>query len=206
MVSLFSSSTEASKSGLLGWCPWYAQFGSAVLALGLLLGLQVDAELVPTAETATVSDMSAAPVVLPDDGEQIYNTRCMSCHQMGGRGVPGTFPPLRDTDWVNGDKGRLIRLLLHGVSGSMEVKGQTYSGSMPPWKGALGADGIAAVATYIRSNFGNDSSPVTTEEVEKVDAATKGRKKPWSAKELMKAENRGVPGDSSDTGDEKTGR
>lgn len=205
MVSFFSLSSESSKSGLLGRCPWYVQLGGTVLGLGILLGLQVDAQLASEDGTLHADELNTVHVV-PPQGEQIYNTRCMSCHQMGGRGVPGSFPPLRETDWVNGDKGRLIRLLLHGVSGRMEVQGQTYSGSMPPWGDALGADGIASVATYVRSNFGNDASPVTTEEVERVQSATKGRKKPWTAKELKKAENRGIPGDSSDTGTAETGR
>lgn len=168
-----------------------------MLGLVILLGAQLEMEHASSAGIK-VGDEVHSGVMIPPDGEQIYNTRCMSCHQMGGRGVPGSFPPLRDTDWVNGDKGRLIRLLLHGVTGSMEVKGQTYSGSMPPWKDALGPEGIAAVATYVRSNFGNDASPVTPEEVEAVQAATEGRKKPWTAKELAKAENQGISGDESE--------
>lgn len=198
MLSLFSSTSNLLPTGVFRRCPWYAQFGVVVVGLGILLGAQLDGQHAPSRETPAV-DADRSVSIVPPDGEQIYNTRCMSCHQMGGRGVPGSFPPLRETDWVNGDKGRLIRLLLHGVSGQMEVKGQTYSGSMPPWNEALGADGIAAVATYVRSNFGNDASPVTTEEVKKVQAATDGRKKPWTAKELAKPENQGIPGDSSGT-------
>lgn len=176
-------------------CPWYAQIAGALLVVGVLLGVQ--AGNAPSTVATTSYEATDGP--LPPDGEQIYNTRCMSCHQMGGRGVPGSFPPLRGTDWVNGDKGRLIRLLLDGMSGTIEVDGQTYSGSMPPWGGALGEDGIAAVATYIRSNFGNEASEVTVEEVKKVRAATEGRKKPWSAEELKKEENKGIPGDSTAT-------
>lgn len=129
------------------------------------------------------------------DGEQIYNTRCMSCHQMEGRGVPGTFPPLTNTEWVTGDKGRLIRLLLHGVSGPMEVNGTTYSGTMPPWGGALDDEGIAAIATYIRTSWGNDASEVTADEVARVREATEGRKKPWTADELENEANQGIPGE-----------
>jgi len=192
---MFTSDSQSSSS-----FPWYVQFGGALLALGVLLGMQAEEGTAPAAVSSpTVVQTAGLSVNLADEGEQIYNTRCMSCHQMGGRGVPGSFPPLRDTDWVNGDKGRLIRFLLHGLSGSIEVKGQTYSGVMPPWGGALDDDGIAAVATYIRSNFGNDASAITAEEVAKVRAATKGRKKPWTAKELKKKANQGIPGDSTAT-------
>jgi mono/diheme cytochrome c family protein len=180
--------------------PWYLQFGGALLAVGVLLGVQAEPTHTTPSPSSTVAVHNAGvSLSLADEGEQIYNTRCMSCHQMGGRGVPGTFPPLRGTDWVNGDKGRLIRMLLHGITGQIEVKGQTYSGVMPPWGGALDDESLAAVTTYIRSNFGNDASAITAEEVAKVRAATKGRKKPWTGKELKKEANMGIPGDSTAT-------
>ena len=51
------------------------------------------------------------------DGARLYETRCASCHQFNGRGVPAQFPPLVGTEWVTGDKGRLIRVVLGGLSG-----------------------------------------------------------------------------------------
>lgn len=116
---------------------------------------------------------------------------------MNGQGVPRTFPPLTDTEWVTGDKGRLIRVLLHGLSGTIEVQGTQYSGIMPPWGDALDDEGIAQIATYIRTNFGNEASPVTTEEVAAVRAATQGRTNPWTAKAFQQEANLGIPGDSS---------
>jgi hypothetical protein len=68
---------------------------------------------------------------------------------------------------------------------------------MPPWGGALDDEGIAQIATYIRVNFGNEASPITTEEVAKVRAATKGRTKPWTAEEFKKEANLGIPGADS---------
>lgn len=195
-----SSSTPSSAASRL---PWFIQCTGTVIALLLLFGMNApdpnpsgDNAAHHAAFIASPADRAFDAAMLPD-GEQIYNTRCMSCHQMGGRGVPGTFPPLTDTKWVNGDKGRLIRLLLHGLTGSIEVQGTTYSGVMPPWGGALDDEGIAQISTYIRTNFGNDASPVTAEEVAKVRAATKGRKKPWTAKELNQEKNLGIPGADS---------
>lgn len=196
MFSLFSSQRSFSLSNL-GPCPWYVQVGGALVAVFVLLGIQSGP---PEGNVPSVTTTTAAATVethLPPDGKQIYNTRCMSCHQMNGKGVPGTFPPLSGSDWVTGDKGRLIRLLLGGISGSMEVNGQTYSGVMPPWGGALDDRGIADIATYIRSNFGNEASAVTEEEVAKVRAATKGAQTPWTVKQLKKEANQGIPGDST---------
>jgi len=173
----------------------------ALTALVLLFGWIAPAPHMPTApgihQAAFVPTLTDRAFDAAMDGEQIYNTRCMSCHQMGGRGVPGTFPPLTNTDWVNGDKGRLIRLLLHGLTGPIEVDGMRYGGVMPPWGGALDDQGIADIATYIRTNFGNDAPPITSEEVAAVRAATQGRTKPWTANELNRPANRGIPSDST---------
>jgi len=182
--------------------PWFLQGAGALLAVLFLFGMSMpDAapsghDAAPHAAFVPSAADRAFATALPD-GEQIYNTRCMSCHQMGGRGVPGTFPPLTDTEWVTGDKGRLIRLLLHGLTGPIEVNGTRYSGVMPPWGGALDDQGIADIATYIRTNFGNEASPITTEEVTAVRAATEGRTKPWTAEELKQEKNLGIPGAGS---------
>ncbi|HET6569332.1 MAG TPA: cytochrome c [Rhodothermales bacterium] len=137
----------------------------------------------------------ATPAYAADaDGQKIFLTRCSSCHQANGQGVTGTFPPLAGNEFVSGDKGGVIRVLLNGLMGEVDVKGVTYSGVMPPWGTALKDDEIAAVLTYVRSSFGNKGSAVTTEDVAKVREATKDRKQPWTAEELADKANQGVPG------------
>ena len=130
----------------------------------------------------------------PDDGEAIYMTRCMSCHQTDGAGIAGVFPPLDGTDWVVGDKGRLIRIVLDGMMGETEVQGVVYSGSMPPWKTFLSDEEVAAVLTYVRSAWENEASAVTPQEVSLVRKATADRTSAWTAEELKKKENLGIPG------------
>ena len=129
-----------------------------------------------------------------DDGEQIYMNRCMSCHQVDGKGLAGVFPPLDETEWVNGDKGRLIRIVLQGLTGETTVKDVVYSGAMPPWQSFLNDEEIAAVLTYIRSAWNNDASAVTAQEVAAVRKITEGRTDAWTEEELEKEENMGVPG------------
>lgn len=128
------------------------------------------------------------------DGEAIYLSRCMSCHQINGGGIAGVFPPLNGTDWVIGDKGRLIRITLDGLMGETEVQGVVYSGAMPPWKSFLSDDEVAAVLTYIRSAWDNSASPVTPQEVNLVRTASKDRTTPWTAEELKEQANLGIPG------------
>ena len=79
------------------------------------------------------------------DGEQLYLSRCMSCHQVDGNGIPGVFPPLNEIDWVTGDKGRLIRITLDGAVGEYDIGGVIYSGAMPPWKNFLNDQEMAAL-------------------------------------------------------------
>ena len=146
----------------------------------------------------SVAAFSGAPEVgeteiRPADGQEIYMTRCMSCHQMNGEGVPGVFPPLAGSEFVEGDKGSIIRVILHGMSGEIVVKGVTYSGMMPPWGGFLSDADIAQVLTYVRSNFGNDADAVTEEEVARVRAATADRKATWTMEQLNLEENQGIP-------------
>ncbi len=129
-----------------------------------------------------------------NDGEQIYMMRCMSCHQTDGKGIAGVFPPLDGTEWVKGDKGRLIRIVLQGLTGETTVQDVVYSGAMPPWQSFLNDEEIAAVLTYVRSAWNNDASAVTEQEVAAVRTATEGRTDAWTEEELEEEENLGVPG------------
>lgn len=98
-------------------------------------------------------------------GQKIYNQYCMACHQSNGMGASGRFPPLNGTDWVTGDKERLVHLILNGMEGAIEVNGEIYDGVMPQHS-FLNDDQIADVLTYIRTQFDNQAGSVTAEEVE----------------------------------------
>lgn len=100
-------------------------------------------------------------------GKKVYDSVCLVCHMADGAGIRGMHPPLAKTDWVNGDKERLIEITLNGMSGKIEVNGQTYNGLMPPHS-HLSDKQIADVLTYVRQSFGNSASEITVEEVQKV--------------------------------------
>jgi len=106
----------------------------------------------------------------PGSGGEIYARYCATCHQSDGNGIERAFPTLRGTEWANGDKGRLIRLVLYGMQGPIEVKGETYNNVMTP-HGFLTDDQVAAVLTFVRSNFDNDADEVFPDEVARVRAA-----------------------------------
>jgi mono/diheme cytochrome c family protein len=136
-----------------------------------------------TSKAAKVATPVAAKAQGPD-GKQVYATTCAACHQATGLGVEGTYPPLAGSEWVTGDEGKLVRIVLHGLTGPVEVAGETYAGAMPPWAGVLKDADIAAVTTYLRSTWGNKAAPITESTVASIRSSTKARTAPWTAAEL----------------------
>lgn len=105
-------------------------------------------------------------------GPKIFGIYCATCHQQNGKGASGRFPPLAGTDWVTGDKKRLIGILLNGLEGSITVNGENYINAMPQHS-FLSNEEAANVLTYIRQNFGNDASEIKPEEVAAVRNTTR---------------------------------
>ena len=101
-------------------------------------------------------------------GSILYNTYCASCHQQNGKGDNSRFPPLAGSDWVTGDKQRLINVILNGLDGEIMVNGQSWQGMMPAHAEFLDDHAIASISTYIRQSFGNKAGPVSSLEVSKV--------------------------------------
>ena len=97
-------------------------------------------------------------------GEQTYNVYCATCHQSNGLGDGTRFPTLSQTKWVRGNKKELIKVLLEGLEGQIDVKGVSYNGIMPAHSFLSDAQ-IAGVLTYIRKSFGNNSSSISAIEV-----------------------------------------
>lgn len=119
-------------------------------------------------------------------GRNGYNTYCSGCHQATGVGVPGQFPPLAKSDWVNVEgPNRIVKLVLNGIGGPITVNGAEYNNNMLAWRDQLTDQQIADIVSYIRNDWGNKGTPVTPEEVKKIRDATKDRSEPWKASELL---------------------
>ncbi|SKB04692.1 Cytochrome c, mono-and diheme variants [Prosthecobacter debontii] len=121
---------------------------------------------------------------------------CGGCHQGSGMGIPGQYPPLAGSEWVTGGTERLIRVVQHGLTGQVTVKGQNYNfpGGMQPFGAGMSSGDLANVLTYIRNNWGNEAHMVTKEMVEKVRADEK-RATQWTMAELDAFKDKDVPGD-----------
>src|SRR6185295_2813986 len=121
---------------------------------------QVKKPATKPSKKVTAITAAAPPTAQGPDGKVVYSTTCAACHQATGEGVEGTYPPLAGSEIVNGDEAKVIRIVLNGLTGPVEVAGETYSGMMPPWGGVLKDPEIAAVLTYVRSTWGNKAAPI----------------------------------------------
>ena len=109
------------------------------------------------AAVATVDELMAK-------GERVYNANCAACHQPNGKGLTGAFPPLAESDYLKGDRKKVMTAALFGLSGPITVNGVDYNGVMPSM-GHLPDEDLAAVLTYVFKSWGNDGAAVSVAEV-----------------------------------------
>jgi len=162
---------------LLFWGGWYlAEYSGGYRAL--VLDPRPEARF---PARAAGEEKQEDPVAL---GRKLYTAHCVSCHQQGGQGVPGQYPPLDGSRWVTGSTTRLKRILLHGLNGEIEVQGEVYNGNMPAFGPRLSDEHLGAVLTYVRQAWSNAADPVPPESVAATREATKERTDPWTAPEV----------------------
>jgi mono/diheme cytochrome c family protein/sugar lactone lactonase YvrE len=111
-----------------------------------------------------VSGAATAPADPSSPGAQVYGQQCAACHQPGGEGVAGAFPPQKGhAAEVYGAKGGiggrayLSHVLLYGLTGPIKVDGKDYNGNMPAWGDQLSKQQIADVLNYLLTAFGNNT-------------------------------------------------
>lgn len=157
---------------------------AAMVAFGMAYILAASPDQRPElGDQRTLADLAATPGARAGaekaDGAATYAARCAACHQASGQGLPGVFPPLAGSDWVNGKPELLASILLHGVQGRITVKGLAFDGAMPAFKDQLDDESLAAVASYARAQWGNAGAPIPAGTVASVRARTASRGTPW---------------------------
>lgn len=116
-------------------------------------------------------------------GREHYLSACLACHQESGRGLGGLAPPLRGSRWVLGSEERLVRIVMQGLHGPLDVRGTRWNQDMPAW--IADDEDLAAVLTYIRREWGHGAEPITPQTVARIRAAEAQRARPWTAAELL---------------------
>lgn len=117
---------------------------AVILGLAAAWAIHGGARIAPTGDPAQV------------DGRAIY-VRCQACHGVDGKGLPGYAPSLIGNAVVLGDAPALTR---HLLLGGTPAPGQ-WASIMPPFAAQLDDAEIAAVATWIRAQWGNRAPPVS---------------------------------------------
>jgi mono/diheme cytochrome c family protein len=133
---------------------------------------------------------AGGPAVPPDPkevGRKLFSANCITCHQANGQGVAGQFPPLAGSEWVNSDaSNRLVAIVLKGLQGPVQVKGQTYNNAMQAWEAQYTDAQFAAILTYVRSDWGNNAPPISADAVKQMRDQLKDHKDQWTMAELQK--------------------
>ncbi|TAL59915.1 MAG: cytochrome c oxidase subunit II [Legionella sp.] len=82
-------------------------------------------------------------------GKQQYEQICAACHKADGTGLVPMYPALKGSSIAVGKPiSRHIDLILNGIPGS----------AMQPYKSQLSDEEIAAIVTYERNSWGNDTN------------------------------------------------
>ncbi|GIU51017.1 cytochrome c oxidase subunit II [Shewanella sp. KT0246] len=108
--------------------------------------LAVDAKAAAEAslsQTLTYDELMA-------QGEKVYMGVCAACHQPNGAGLPGVFPSLIGSPLIKGPVSDHVDIVVNGKPGT----------AMQAFAKQLTATEIAAVVTYERNAWGNDSGDV----------------------------------------------
>jgi len=125
-----------------------------------------------------------------DAGKKLYHAGagCFGCHGPTGEGQDNMGPPLVNSEWVVGDATRLAKVILHGLTGEISVNGKKYNPTMVMPGLSQNTDftdeNLAAVATYIRNDWGNTAKPISSKLFQETRAKTQAQAMPYSAKEL----------------------
>jgi cytochrome c oxidase subunit 2 len=118
----------------------------------------VEAERGAAARTLSISELMA-------HGREVYTANCAACHQPGGEGMAGTFPPLKGSPVAKGPLDAHLVTVLHGRPGT----------AMPSFAQLSDRD-IAAVLTFERNAWGNNTGDaVQAAQVQVARTGTSGK-------------------------------
>ncbi len=101
-------------------------------------------------EVAAIRELTKKTFTLDElmaKGEEAYNRSCASCHMANGEGIPGVFPGLKGSAVATGDISKHLDMVVNGVAGT----------AMQAFGGQLSEVDLAAIITYERNAWGNDT-------------------------------------------------
>jgi cytochrome c oxidase subunit 2 len=115
------------------------------------------------AEEQRLLAMNMSMEELMSNGEKVYMANCAACHMPNGEGLPGVFPALKGSQIAIADQPKHIYIMINGVAGS----------AMQSYAKQLTMSDIAAVVTYERNAWGNDTGDMV--QAKDINAAMNGQ-------------------------------
>ena len=103
------------------------------------------------AAAATAPSRAQAPAAA--DGKALFMKNCAACHQASGKGIPGAFPALAGSKFVQGKSADVAAVLLKG------------RGGMPDFSDSLSDADIATILSFVRGGWGNQAGALSEAEV-----------------------------------------
>ena len=137
-------------------------------------------------ESANEEDQELVKAQYPK-GAALFAAICQTCHGEKGNGIASLAPPLNNSEWVTGNKKRLISLVLFGLSGPIKVNGKLYeSGQMPgvAHDPSISNEEVAQLLSYIRNSWKNNADEVRVEEVAEIRQEFKDRNSSFTVEEI----------------------
>lgn len=107
-------------------------------------------------------------------GKALFEGTCSVCHQANGAGLPGVFPPLAKSDFLNADHQRAIKILMQGLTGKVTVNGNEFNSVMPPMN-QLNDDEVANILTYVLNSWDNKGGQIKSADVKAVRAQSSAK-------------------------------
>ena len=153
--------------------------------LALLLTLELTAK--DGVQTKSGSAGSGTSQKITRSGAAHYERLCAGCHGTDGLALDGEAPPLAGSSWVAGPETRLIRIVIHGVRGPIQVGDKIYDREMPGVGSKLSDRELAAMLSFVRSRWGASSATIEAEAVRRVRVAAGKRGRYWTVEELLAA-------------------
>jgi nitrite reductase (NO-forming) len=101
-----------------------------------------------------------------EQGREIYNGQCASCHMPKGEGIPTIYPPLAKADFLMNETEKSVAMILQGGSEEIAVNGINYNGVMPNF--SLSDKEVSDVMNNIRNTWGNKGEAIKPGQIKKI--------------------------------------
>jgi mono/diheme cytochrome c family protein len=105
-------------------------------------------------------------------GLQLFRSICATCHGADGKGIQELAPPLKGSEYIDGSMRRLAAIILHGVSGPIQVSGKLYklNNEMPALinNKAISDQDIVDIIRFTQNAFAKEGKNISVEDVKKM--------------------------------------